>query len=391
MIARRILSFLFSRIEVGHLSVHWPNGSGREFGVAGDTPRADIQIREPGRVLRDLWREGSVGFAEAYIAGAWTTSDLATLLELAVRNLDRRVTEHESRFRRWRASWARRAGDRGEEAIRVIGDHYNLGNDFYQQWLDPTMSYSSGLFEDLGEALDVAQHRKYARLCEALELRDGDRVLEIGCGWGGFAEYAMTNHDIEYVGITLSEEQATYARKRLGNLGVADRASIAIRDFRDEQGIYDKVVSIEMIESVPDTLWAPLFETIERSLTPGGRAAMQAITIDERFYASLLDRNEFIKAYIFPDGALPSVEVLQSLVSDAGLGWVSMAMHGPSYAETLRRWRESFETAWPDIVRMELGFDERFRRMWHYYLAYCEAGFRTGRIDGIQFAMSKPT
>jgi cyclopropane-fatty-acyl-phospholipid synthase len=343
-------------------------------------------------LLKGLALKGSVGLGSTYLDGSWATTDLATLLELAVRNTDARsqspfTLRWRARLQRW---WAKRPHMGRTDVIAAIGDHYNLGNDFYAAWLDETMTYSSALFEGHSDDLAVAQERKYERLCQILDLRSGERVLEIGCGWGGFAEHAASHHDVHVTGLTLSVEQAAYARERLERAGLSDRTEIKIQDFRDEKAMYDKVVSIEMIESVDETLWPPLFHAISRALPPGGKAAMQAITIDEPFYESLLRRDDFIKAYIFPGGALPSLPALQKLVADAGLVWSSAESHGPDYAETLHRWAEQFEKAWAGVVDHDPAFDEHFRRMWRYYLEYCEAGFRTGRIDGFQILMERP-
>lgn len=391
-LAKRILAWLFARATVGAVTVTWPDGSTDRFGNEASAPDADIAIRDAGALLGALWRKGSVGFASTYIDGIWATSDLATLLEMASTNIDARMTGS-GRVRRmlsWlRGLWKRKPRETGQEAIEVMGDHYNLGNDFYSAWLDPSMTYSSALFAADDEDLTEAQDRKYRKLCELADLQAGDRVLEIGCGWGGFAEYASSHYGVHVTGITLSTEQAAFARKRLAEAGLTDKTDIKIQDFRHETGTYDKVVSIEMIESVDETLWGPLFKTISGALRSGGRAAMQAITIDEAFYEGLLDRDDFIKAYIFPGGALPSMSVLAELVDQAGLAWGESAMHGQDYAETLHRWAASFEAAWPKISADDPTFDVRFRRMWRYYLEYCEAGFRNGRLDGVQFSMIK--
>jgi cyclopropane-fatty-acyl-phospholipid synthase len=344
-------------------------------------------------VLQGLISKGSVGLGSTYLEGSWATTDLATFLELAVRNTDAR--SHSPKSLRWRARlqrwWAKRPQMGRTDVIAAIGDHYDLGNNFYGAWLDATMTYSAALFEDYSEDLAVAQERKYERLCQLLELKPGERVLEIGCGWGGFAHHAALNHDVHVTGLTLSTEQAAYARNRLARAGLVDKTEIKIQDFRDEKAMYDKVVSIEMIESVDETLWPSLFHAISRALPPGGKAAMQAITIDEPFYESLLRRDDFIKTYIFPGGALPSIPALEKLVSDAGLVWLSAEAHGPDYAETLQRWAAQFEKIWPDVVDADPAFDEHFHRMWRYYLEYCEAGFRTGRLDGYQILMERPS
>ncbi len=249
------------------------------------------------------------------------------------------------------------------------------------------MTYSSAIFRDEDDDLTEAQVAKYRRLAELADIQPGDHVLEIGCGWGGFAEFAATQLGAHITGITLSTEQAAYARDRLRRAGVADRTEIKIQDFREETGTYDKIVSIEMIESIPADLWPDLFDQITARLRPDGKVAMQAITIDPRLFDSLLARDDFISKHIFPGGALPSVPRLDELATERGLILKSVDAFASSYARTLHTWRERFEEAWPTLRDLDL--DERFRRTWRYYLAYCEAGFRIGRIDVHQLEFVK--
>jgi cyclopropane-fatty-acyl-phospholipid synthase len=390
--SRMVLRLILRRLTVGAIEVRWSDDTEETFVGSADTDRARIEIRDEGALARALIDDGALGLGAAYVEGAWESPDLAGFLELASRNIDaRQVTASGSRIaavaRSW---WDRRPGFARATPIGEIGDHYDLGNDFYAAWLDPTMTYSSARFSGSQESLESGQIAKYRSLCDLLDLRPGETVLEIGCGWGGFMEYAATHRDVHVTGLTLSEEMATFARKRLSEAGVTDRTDVKLQDFRDEHGMYDKVVSIEMIESVDETVWPPLFHAIARAIPPGGKAAMQAITIDPRWYANLLEREDFIKHYIFPGGALPTVDVLRELTIRAGMTWVQASTHGLDYAETLHRWADRFRSAWPAIIADDPSFDERFRRMWAYYLEYCEAGFRTGRIDGIQFLMERP-
>lgn len=377
-ISRRLWSLLLARVRVGSVTLDMPDGETMRATGSIPGPEASLNLRSPGAVLRRLITGGGLGFAESYIAGEWDTDDLATTLEVAGRNVDSyvrsrrpsRVIEPIRRLWQW-------PGRRRE--IESIDLHYNLGNDFYEAWLDGTMTYSSAVFTSPDEELDSAQQEKYRRLASLMQLTPDDHVLEIGCGWGGFAEYAASEIGCRVTGLTLSSEQAAYARNRLERAGVDDRTDIKLLDFREEDGNYDKVVSIEMIESIPAHLWPPMFETISRVLRPGGRVAMQAITIAEDLFDSLLKREDFISKHIFPGGALPSVAALRRLSEQHGLEITKVAGHARSYAETLRRWRIRFEDVWPQINRAP--FDERFRRTWRYYLAYCEAGFSIGRID----------
>lgn len=390
--SRRALHWVFGRIRLGALEVRWSDGSEDLFIGDGSDLRARVEIRDERHLVSALFEGGGLGLGAAFIDNAWDSPDLAGFIELASRNIDAVLgSRRGSRLTSLaRAFWSRRPQLARSRHIGEIGDHYDLGNDFYAAWLDDTMSYSSALFASRFEPLQAAQEAKYRQLCEFLDLHPGDRVLEIGCGWGGFMEFAIANYDVDVTGLTLSTEMATYARKRLAGAGLGDRAEVKVQDFRDEHAMYDKVVSIEMIESVDETAWAPLFHAIARAVPPGGRAALQAITIDPRYYDNLLVRDDFIKRYIFPGGMLPTMEVLQSLTSRAGMRWVRATTHGGDYAETLHRWAERFDGAWESIVEGDPTFDDRFRRMWRYYLEYCEAGFRTGRIDGVQFLIERP-
>jgi cyclopropane-fatty-acyl-phospholipid synthase len=390
--SRIILRYIIKRIVLGTLEVRWPDDTEEVFAGRSDGDVARIEIHDDAALARALIDDGVLGLGASYLEGAWDTPDLAGFLELASRNVDaRQGTSTGARLadvlRSW---WDRRPAFARSTPIGEIGDHYNLGNDFYAAWLDDTMSYSAARFGSPSDPLETAQEAKYRNLCEMLDLRPGDRVLEIGCGWGGFMEFAVAHYDVHVTGLTLSEEMAAFARDRLAAAGFHDRTDIRLQDFRDEKGQYDKVVSIEMIESVDETVWPPLFHAISRAIPPGGKAAMQAITIDERYYGNLLAREDFIKRYIFPGGALPTTGVLRELATAAGMTWTDSSTHGSDYAETLHRWAERFEKAWPSIQTADPEFDERFRRMWVYYLEYCEAGFRTGRIDGVQFLMERP-
>ncbi|MCB1247035.1 MAG: class I SAM-dependent methyltransferase, partial [Acidimicrobiia bacterium] len=301
-IDRLIVRRVFSRVLGDAVRVGFGDDPVQPRSVGASQP--SLVVHDAGRLLSAMLAEGAVGFAVAYMEGAWTTADLAGVLQAASMRIDAR-DDADSRTR-WRGRWADNVRDSHDPRIREIGEHYDLGNEFYAAWLDASMSYSSAIFTDPSESLEHAQARKYERLCALVDLRPGDRVLEIGCGWGGFAHYAVEHHDVTVTGLTLSRRQAAYAVERIASAGLGDRARIRLLDFRDVAGTYDKVVSIEMIESVDETLWPPLFETIHRVLVPGGLAAMQAIVIDERYYESLLQRDDFIKRFIFPGGALPA-------------------------------------------------------------------------------------
>jgi cyclopropane-fatty-acyl-phospholipid synthase len=376
-------------VRIGTLELSVPGRRHTLRRVPSD-PRAAITIHDPDEVARRVVRGGSVGFAEAYIDGLWDTPDLAGLLELAARNHDahRGTRVWPALIAGSRALWARLMPRPGPSAVRTMVDHYDLGNEFYRRWLDPSMSYSSAIFDGTDD-LASAQRVKYERISALAGIQPGDRVLEIGCGWGAMTEYAAAEHGCFVTAVTVSAEQHAFVTSRIKEARLDDRVEVLLADFREIEGSFDRVLSIEMIESIDEASWLPLFEVIARSLRAGGVAALQAITIDHDLHRSMIGREEFIRAYIFPGGALPSNRVMRSLGEQVGLEWQGLTTHGPSYARTLADWDRRFVTAWPEIVGESSRFDERFR-MWRYYLAYCQAGFRTGRLDGVQAAYRKP-
>ena len=354
-------------------------------------PAAAITIHDPGEVTKRVLRGGSVGFAEAYIDGLWDSPDLADLLELAARSHDARRSTAPGwiGMRSARRVWGRLSMRPDGPAVKAMVDHYDLGNEFYAMWLDPSMSYSSARFAE-GDDLEAAQRRKYRDIVALAGVERGDRVLEIGCGWGALAEHLAVEFDCSVTAVTNSARHHEFATRRMKEARVEDSVDIVLGDFRDVAGSFDRVMSIEMIESIDEQQWPDLYEVIHRSLNPGGVAALQVITIDHDLHEELIGRDEFIRSYIFPGGALPSIRILRRLGADAGLAWVGYTEHGASYARTLATWEERFAASWPRIESTLDGFDERFERMWRYYFAYCQAGFRTGRIDGIQVAYRKP-
>ena len=360
--------------------------SGSEAGI-----EAWITISDADAVASRVLRTGGVGFAEAYIDGLWDTTDLATLLEFAAENHDlrRHTAVWETAMRTSRSAWDRLRGATGTSAVQTMVEHYDLGNEFYAAWLDPSMSYSSGIFTN-GADLDAAMRTKYERIAARAGIQAGDRVLEIGCGWGAMAEYAAGELGCTVTAVTISKEQRDYVVRRMEEAGLDDRVEVLLTDFREIEGEYERVISIEMIESIDEASWIDLYDVISRSLVPGGSAALQAITIDHDLHTQMIGRDEFIRAYIFPGGALPSTKILRQLGEGAGLEWIGLSTHGTSYARTLQAWDERFVAAWPVIAEQSDRFDERFYRMWRYYLAYCIAGFRSGRIDGVQAVYRKP-
>jgi cyclopropane-fatty-acyl-phospholipid synthase len=273
------------------------------------------------------------------------------------------------------------------QARRNIYAHYDIGNAFYSAWLDPSMTYSSALFEDHTPDLAAAQNNKYRRLAEAIDLQPGQKLLEIGCGWGGFAEYAAKTYGANVVGLTISKEQRDFAQARIQNAGLGEKVEIRLQDYRDERDQYDRIASIEMIEAVGEQFWPRYFSQLRDRLLPGGLAGIQAITIQDSLFHAYRREVDFIQRYVFPGGMLPSPQVLKSLGERFGVPVIRERIFGQDYAKTLAIWRSNFRAAWPHL--MPSGFDDRFRRLWEYYLAYCEAGFLSGNIDVRQVVFAK--
>ena len=364
--------------------------SGREFHLAGAEPGPAARlVVHDFRFMRRALATGDIGFAEGYMAREWDTPDLSALLSVFAANWAKlkRVTHGNalaSAFNRVRH--ALRANSR-KGARKNIHAHYDLGNAFYERWLDPTMTYSSARFERPGQALGEAQTAKYRVLAANMGLQPGQSVLEIGCGWGGFAEFAAREVGARVTAITISEEQYRFARERMFRQGLAERAEIRLVDYRDVEGAYDRVASIEMFEAVGEQYWPSYFGKIHAALKPGGRAGLQIITMRDEDFETYKSRADFIQKYIFPGGMLPSEAALRAVTERAGLAWTAISRFGHDYADTLAQWHRNFDSAWDDVRR--LGFDERFRKLWKFYLSYCEAGFRTERTNVVQLSLAK--
>ncbi len=374
---RSVLSLL-EGLRHGLLEVRLPDGGSRLFGEG--EPGVVLQVHDEAMFGRVLAR-GDIGLAEAYLDGQWDTPDLTGLLGLFAANRDalRRAV-----YGSWRQllgarlrHWLNRNSRDGSR--RNIMAHYDLGNDFYRLWLDPSMSYSSALYRPADDgSLPAAQDAKYRRILNRLAAGPGQRVLEIGCGWGGFAELAVAE-GLQLTGLTLSPAQLEWARRRV------PQADLRLQDYRDLDERFDHVVSIEMFEAVGERWWPTYFSGVARARRPGGRAVVQSITIRDDLFSSYRRGTDFIQQYIFPGGMLPSRSAFRSAAARQGLAVVDEYAFGPDYARTLAEWRQSFETHWPRIA--ELGFDETFRRLWRFYLCYCEAGFLAGNIDVVQFEL----
>ncbi|CAN1563952.1 Cfa Cyclopropane fatty acid synthase and related methyltransferases [Rhabdaerophilaceae bacterium] len=381
---RQVIRALQS-LESGSLDITLPDGRHVRFSGPSAGPHARFTIRSYAFIRR--LSHGIVGFADGYIADEWDADDLASLLTLFAAN--------QSVIKRFSANvlvrlvqMARHALNRNSRAgsRRNIHAHYDLGNAFYASWLDRSMTYSSGL--KVGEDLEASQTRKYAAIAALAGIGAGDHVLELGCGWGGFAEYAAREIGCQVTALTISEAQYEYAKKRMADAGIAGKVTVKLCDYRDESGQYDRIVSIEMFEAVGEAYWRTFFDTLRLRLKPGGQAALQIITIREDLFARYRREMDFIRHYIFPGGMLPTLPHLDDMGIQAGLEKIGTELFGKDYAATCRHWRLRFEDAWPFIST--LGFDARFQRLWRFYLAYCEAGFEAGSTNVCQIAFRKP-
>lgn len=372
-------------VRVGNLSVQLPNGDIHHFEGAEPGPAASLIINDPRTIAKTIY-SGSLGFSEAYLKGWWDSPGLTEMLLLGTAN--EASWDDAINGKTWMRIMSkimhRLRPNTRKGAQRNIADHYDLGNDFYELWLDPSMTYSAALFDTGSNSLEAAQQRKMRRVCEQLQMAPGKTLLEIGCGWGGFSELAAREYGAEVVAITLSREQLAYAQKRIAQAGLNDKVTVKLQDYRDVQGSFDAVASIEMIEAVGEEYWPVYFSTLRDRLRPGGLACIQAITIAERYFEGYRTAADFIQRYVFPGGMLSSASRLRQETDRAGLQWREAHWFGLDYAETLRHWQTAFQNAWPSIAQLPTAktrYDARFKRLWEYYLAYCEAGFRAQWTD----------
>ncbi|MFM8939639.1 MAG: class I SAM-dependent methyltransferase [Phenylobacterium sp.] len=372
----------------GDVTFVTPDGRALRLRSDAGGPSAIIRIRNF-RFIRRALMAGDIGFAEAYAAGEWETPDLTAVLSVFSLNFQNltHVTEGNLfvgvlNFLGHVLNANSRKGSR-----RTIHAHYDLGNAFYSRWLDPSMTYSSARYQNGADSLEAAQKEKYRALARRMSLSADHHVLEIGCGWGGFAEFAAGEIGARVTGITISKEQHDFARRRMFEAGLAERADIQLIDYRDITGMFDRVASIEMFEAVGEKYWPTYFQTVHDRLKPDGRAGLQIITIQDELFEGYRRRADFIQRYIFPGGMLISESRLRQETGRAGLTWSEPDRFGLDYAATLAVWKQKFGAAWDEIRR--LGFDERFRSIWEFYLSYCEAGFRTGRTDVIQIGLTR--
>ncbi len=385
-LAKKVFNCWIQRFETGTLDVLWPDGMACRHTGNHSGPTAKIKVKVPSFVRR-VASGGALSFADSYIDGDWDSPDLTAVIALGIGNelvLANNLTQS------WRLTALNRmrhrlcantvAGSR-----RNIAAHYDLGNAFYGAWLDESMTYSSGLFADSRVSLTEAQEAKYARISDIAGLQHGDHILEIGCGWGGFAIYAARRFGCHVTAVTLSRAQAEWARRAIAAAGLSELVEIRLQDYRNITETFDRIVSIEMFEAVGESYWPGYFDTLRNRLRPDGKATLQVITIADERFASYRRNPDFIQLRVFPGGMLPSPQAFAAASSAAGLKITDTFSFGASYAETLRQWRSRFETAWPELET--LGFDERFRRLWRYYLCYCEAGFDIGTVSVAHYGL----
>jgi cyclopropane-fatty-acyl-phospholipid synthase len=400
-LSARLTLRLLDNIRYGQLVLLGPGGFRRIYGQRSEPwpgdPSDPIELRlSDWSVLSQALSKGDIGFAEAYLQGRWSTNHLPGLLRLLVRN--RHAVESAIQGRFWALLVDRllhlTRGNTKRQARKNIEAHYDLGNAFYAQWLDPTMTYSSALFDQKGAwhmdvNLQEGQHKKIDRAIAALDLRHPEpSTLEIGCGWGGLAVRRLQQHPGRHTGITLSPSQRDWAMDALSDLGLSSRSDIRLQDYRDVQETFDAIVSVEMIEAVGQAYWPSYFEMIDRCLRPGGRAVIQAIVISDHLFDRYRRGTDFIQKYIFPGGMLISPSAFDDQLKRTRLRKTDHFAFGPDYARTLRLWLQNFDQHWAVIQTQ--GFDDRFARMWRFYLAYCEAGFQSGDIDVVQYTLQKP-
>ncbi|MDC3117189.1 cyclopropane-fatty-acyl-phospholipid synthase family protein [Candidatus Pelagibacter sp.] len=372
-------------INYGYLEVIKYNGELLKFGNPNSSLQSVLRIKKPNFTF-NLIKGGSIGFAESYMKDEFETDNLSNLIEITARNikiiykfsglLDFPVVNY------LRNIFIKNTRGRSKDNI---SKHYDLGNEFFALWLDKTLTYSSAIFDEKNKDLSNAQNNKYQKLIDLIKPNNGDKILEIGCGWGGFAEYLGKKYDVKLDCITISKKQFEYAKKRIHQCGLNEKVNIEIKDYRDLKNKYNSIASIEMIEAVGQNYLESYFKTIKDNLSDNGRAAIQAITIDDNMFDRYKNKTDFIQKYIFPGGFLPSKNIINKHVSENGLAIKSYDSYADHYSDTLSIWRYEFNKKW-DLIKKQ-GFDLTFKKMWEFYLSYCEAGFKSKNIDLIQFSL----
>ncbi len=374
-------------ITQGNLKLINYDGKVFHFGDLESKLSSDIKVNNP-QFYFNVVMGGSSSLGEAHMKKDFYTTNLTNLIELTARNIklvysfsgSLRIQKIKNFFKNIFASNTK------SKSLKYISKHYDLGNSFFSQWLDKSLTYSSAVYQNSNDSLEQAQQNKYQKLIDLLKVKDGDKVLEIGCGWGGFSEYFAKNYNVTIDCITISKKQFEFTKNRINNAGLNNKVNVMFLDYRDLKEKYDKIASIEMIEAVGEKYLNKYFETIKRSLNANGLAAIQGITIRDDLFERYRNSEDFIQKYIFPGGFLPSLSFMKSLIKKNNLGLLKVNSYSDDYAKTLAIWRENFLKVWSDIA--PLGFDETFKRMWEFYLSYCEAGFKSKNINLIQFSMS---
>ena len=384
-ISDKIVFNTLKNIEFGYLEVINHNGKLLKFGNSNDQLKANLIIKNPNFTF-NLIKGGSVGFAESYMRNEFETKNLSDLIEVTARNI-KQIHKFSGLFdlpliNFFKSIFIKNTKNRSKENI---AKHYDLGNEFFSLWLDKTLTYSSAIFDERNKDLSDAQNNKYQKLIDLIKPSNGDKILEIGCGWGGFAEYLGKKYDVKLDCITISKKQFEYAKERIHRCGLNEKVNIEIKDYRDLKDKYNSIASIEMIEAVGQNYLESYFKTIKNNLSNNGKAAIQAITIDDTLFDRYKNKEDFIQKYIFPGGFLPNKNSINKYVSDNGLTIKSYESYADHYSNTLSIWRDEFNKKWDQIKNQ--GFDLTFKRMWEFYLCYCEAGFKSKNIDLIQFSI----
>tara|TARA_B110000967_G_scaffold26766_1_gene24458 strand:+ start:435 stop:1622 length:1188 start_codon:yes stop_codon:yes gene_type:complete len=373
-------------IKGGSLNLKNHNQKTKLFGESNGIIKADIAVHNP-KFYYNILKGGSTGLAECYVRDEFTTSDLTSLIELTARNIDLthrfsgvlRIKSLKNLFKNIFFSNTKK------KSKEYISKHYDLGNEFFSIWLDKTLTYSSAIYEKPNDDLSSAQINKYNKLIKLIKPKSGDKILEVGCGWGGFAEHLAKNHDVKLDCITISKKQLDFAKKRIFNSGLNEKVNVKFLDYRDIKGQYDSIASIEMIEAVGEKYLNKYFSMIKNNLKPAGIGAIQAIIIKDELFDQYRNSEDFIQKYIFPGGFLPSLQSIKDHTKKSGLELTGYNSYGIHYSNTLKKWRENFTNSWSDISKQ--GFDQSFKKIWDFYFSYCEAGFKSKNIDLIQFSL----
>ena len=381
----QIVFKILKDIKHGYLEITKYNGELLKFGNPNSSLKSVLKIKKPNFTF-NLIKGGSVGFAESYMRDEFETDNLSNLIEITARNI-KIIYKFSGLLDFPMVNYVKNIfikNTRGRSKDN-ISKHYDLGNEFFALWLDKTLTYSSAIFDERNKDLSNAQNNKYQKLIDLIKPNNGDKILEIGCGWGGFAEYLGKKYDVKLDCITISKKQFEYAKKRIHECGLNEKVNIEIKDYRDLKNKYNSIASIEMIEAVGQNYLESYFKTIKDNLSDDGRAAIQAITIDDNMFDRYKNKTDFIQKYIFPGGFLPSKNIINKYVSENGLAIKSYDSYADHYSDTLAIWRNEFNKKW-DLIKKQ-GFDLTFKRMWEFYLSYCEAGFKSKNIDLIQFSL----